>query len=95
MRKAFDGLSTIVSGQLNLTLLDGAVFVFCNKRKNQLKILYWDGTGLCLYAKRLSKGTFAWPSSEKQKIAYSDLELRALLEGIDLSKPVQRKNWQR
>jgi len=91
MRKSFDGLSAIVTEQLDLELLSGALFVFCNRRKDRLKILHWDGSGLVVYAKRLERGTFSWPHSDAASLRYTEFELRSLLHGIDFSDVRERK----
>ena len=95
MRKSFDGLSSIVTDQMDLDLMNGDLFVFCNKRHNRIKILAWDGSGLCLYCKRLGRGTFAWPQSAEAPLRYSELELKALITGLDLDRPIARKRWLR
>lgn len=61
-RKSINGLSAIVEGELELSVLSGAVFVFCNKSRDKLKLLYWDNTGFALWYKRLDKDKFKWPS---------------------------------
>ena len=61
-RKAINGLATLVEDELNRDAYTGALFVFCNKAKNKLKILYWDKTGFALWQKRLEKQKFKWPS---------------------------------
>ena len=82
-RKAVNGLSLIVEEQMNEKLFEKSLFVFCNKSKDKLKILYWDDTGFCLWYKRLEKNKFPWPKSEKEKQILSYKELQMLLKGID------------
>ena len=91
MRKSYDTLAAIVEQELELDSMSGALFVFCNRRRDRLKVLLWDGSGLCLYAKRLEKRTFSWPSSEDRYLCFSDLQLHALLHGIDFYEVRERK----
>ena len=67
-RKAVNGLSVIVQEQMALSLFDKALFVFCNKRRTQIKALYWDTTGFALWQKRLEKDKFKWPRKHEQDI---------------------------
>ena len=96
LRKGFDGLYGIVRDQLGLEVRTGHLFLFCNARRNRLKILYWDGTGLWNCAKRLERGRFSWPLAQDQPdpVALSHEELSLLLGGIDLSR-TRRKDWYR
>ena len=96
MRKGFEGLYGLVRDQLGLDPLSGHLCIFCNKERNRLKILFWDGSGLWVCAKRLEKGRFSWPiqCSEQGRVALSHEELALLLGGIDLRR-TQRKNWYR
>ncbi len=94
MRKSFDGLGAIVEQQLQLDSLSGALFVFCNRRKDRLKVLYWDGSGLCVFARRLEQGTFSWPADTGVSLRYTDLDLQCLLSGIEFKEARQRK-WMR
>ncbi|MBV8174747.1 MAG: IS66 family insertion sequence element accessory protein TnpB [Verrucomicrobia bacterium] len=97
MRKGFNGLYGLVRDRLICEPTSGHLFLFCNARRNRLKILYWDSTGLWICAKRLERGCFSWPtvSSEDQtKVLLSHEELALLVGGIDLSR-TRRKEWYR
>ena len=97
MRKGFDGLAGEVRGVLDQDPASGHLFVFCSRRRHLLKILYFDGTGFWVLAKRLAKGTFAWPTAEDERSAI-DLrpdELTALLGGIDLEKTSWQPWWRK
>jgi len=94
MRKSFNGLHGIVAESLALDPTSGQLFVFCNRRRSRLKVLYWDGSGLCVLAKRLERGTFAWPQSDAKRVEMTTAELTLLLNGIDLSRARQRA-WYR
>lgn len=86
MRKSIDALSILVSNQLNQDLFSGHLFVFCNRRRTMLKILYWDRNGFCLWHKRLENDKFRWPESERLVHEISSRELRWLLEGLDIDQ---------
>ncbi|MCH6259370.1 IS66 family insertion sequence element accessory protein TnpB [Puniceicoccaceae bacterium K14] len=95
MRKSFDGLYAVASGTLKGNPLEGGLFVFSNKRRNRLKILFWDGTGLWVLAKRLEKGGFSWPKGSDVKNGKLHLQneaLALLVGGIDL-KDGMAKAW--
>lgn len=94
MRKSYDGLTAIVDQELCLEALSGALFVFCNRRRDRLKILHWDGSGLCVFAKRLEQGTFSWPQSTDTFVEYDEIKLRCLLQGVDLGR-TRRRKWLR
>lgn len=84
-RKAINGLSLIVSEEMELSPFDRAVFVFCNKRCSQLKVLYWDESGFVLWQKRLEKERFKWPKrSNKETINLSGEQWLWLLRGFDI-----------
>jgi len=84
MRKAINGLSILVEDVLELNPLSGHLFAFCNKRRNMVKILYWDRNGFCLWHKRLEKHVFTWPESHEQILQLDVRELNWLLEGLDI-----------
>lgn len=96
MRKGFEGLYGLVRDRLLCEPLSGHLFLFCNAQRNRLKILFWDGTGLWVCAKRLPKGCFTWPQSgdAQGKVVLSHEELSLLLGGIDLAK-TKSKQWYR
>ena len=87
MRKSFGGLSDLAMGHLEEKLTKEALFVFTNKRHTRIKLLYFDGTGLWVSAKRLETGTFSWPKAsqkEQSKMLLSNEALGLLLDGVDL-----------
>ncbi len=95
MRKSFNGLYAVAVERLKENPLEGGLFVFSNKRRNLLKILYWDGTGLWVLGKRLEKGGFTWPrgaDAENGKLRLRNEALALLIGGIDL-KDGMRKAW--
>jgi transposase len=83
MRKAIDGLSILVNQQLKLDPFSGNLFVFCNRSKSILKILYWDRNGFCLWQKRLERHFFRWPVSRDEVLLLHERELTWLLDGLD------------
>jgi transposase len=91
MRKQFDGLAAAARSVVRQDPLSGAAFVFCNRRRHLLKILLWDTSGWCLFAKRLERGTFAWPEGTDPVEMRSE-ELALLLGGIDLDF-TRRRCW--
>ena len=97
MRRSFDGLHALVTGILQLDAFAGHLFVFANRRRDRVKILYWDRDGFAVWAKRLEEGTYAMPflGSNETRREISAQELGALLSGIDLSQAKRRKRYQR
>jgi transposase len=83
MRKGFDGLSAIVQLQLLEDPFSGQLFVFRGRRGDRVKLIWWDGDGLCLFAKRLERGKFVWPQASEGTCSVSPAQLSMLLEGID------------
>jgi transposase len=84
MRKAINGLSILVQDELALDPLSGHLFAFCNRKRNMVKILYWDRNGFCLWHKRLEKHHFTWPASRDQVLQLDARQLNWLLEGLDI-----------
>lgn len=96
MRKGYEGLFGLVRDRLECEPLSGHVFLFSNARRNRLKLLVFDGTGLWVCSKRLEKGCFRWPDpgEGQTKIVLSHEQLAMLLGGIDL-RQARRRNWYR
>jgi transposase len=92
MRRGFDGLASIVQAQLSSDPFGGHVFVFRGRRGDLVKLLWWDGDGLCLFAKRLERGHFIWPQATEGSVHLSGAQLSMLLEGIDWRRP--ERTWQ-
>lgn len=89
MRKSIDGLAVIVQESFALDLFSSCLFVFCNRRRDKLKILQWEHNGFWLYYRRLEKGKFQWPKDDKENtMAVSARELGWLLDGLSI---VQQK----
>jgi transposase len=95
MRKSFDGLAALASGGMALDPLSGHLFVFINKRRDRIKILYWDRDGLAVWAKRLERGTFRLPAVGADRVEMTTAELAALLAGIDLNSARRRVRYSR
>jgi transposase len=89
LRKGFAGLSALVQHALEINPFCGHIFVFRGRRGDLLKLLWWDGTGLCLMAKRLERGRFIWPQARSGSASLSAAQLSMLLEGIDWRHPVR------
>jgi len=100
MRKGFDGLSALVEHQLKRDPLSGDLYLFVNRSRRKAKVLVWDGTGLCVYSKRLEVGQFAclWRGGDSGKLKLTMSELQLFLEGsrwvgkVELSPPIYRRN---
>jgi transposase len=98
MRRSFDGLHALVTNAMQLDAFAGHLFVFSNKRRDRVKILYWDRDGFAVWAKRLEEGTYAMPFEDEPDASRREItaqELGALLSGIDLSIAKRRKRYQR
>lgn len=84
MRKAINGLSILVESNMELDPFSGHLFVFCNRRRSILKILYWDRNGFCLWQKRLEKDRFRWPKTEREVLNIGHRELMWLIDGLEI-----------
>jgi len=93
MRRSFDGLSMMTEHIIRCNPFSGHLFVFCNRRSDRVKILYWDRDGWAIWYKRLEAGTFQFPFSETGRKEVAAWELAVLLEGIDLKKGKRRKRY--
>ena len=100
MRRGFDGLSGMAESLMQQDPLSGHLFVFRNRNRDKLKILYWDQDGLAIWYKRLEQGTFQFPSDGKTQeevaagVEFSNSELSLLLGGIDLRTARRRKRYE-
>jgi transposase len=98
LRKSFEGLSDLVRHRFGEDPLSGHLFVFANRPRTRLKLLYWDGSGLWCCAKRLQQGCFSWPQTAPEQTGALRIvaeELTLLLSGIDLDKTRARQWWRR
>ena len=91
MRKSINGLSDMVTNQLKLDAMSGQYFVFCGRRRNSLKILYWDRNGYCLWYKRLEIDAFRWPRTDDEALAITGEQMGWLLSGLDIGQAHQRR----
>jgi transposase len=92
MRKGFDGLAALVQSTLEHNPFCGHLFVFRGRRGDMVKLLWFDGDGLCLLAKRLERGRFIWPQAHSGSVSLTGAQLSMLLEGIDWRRP--QRTWQ-
>ena len=91
MRRGFDGLAAIVQERLGADPFSGHIFLFRGRRGDLVKMLWWDGDGLCLLAKRLERGRFIWPQVTEGSVHLTTAQLSMLLEGIDWRRP--ERSW--
>jgi len=94
MRKSIDGLSILVEQAMDLNPLSGDLFVFCNRMRTIVKILYWDRNGFALWHKRLEKDRFKWPQSSDGVIAIDQCRLKWLLSGLDINDAHRKLHYQ-
>jgi len=92
LRRGFMGLSALVQTALEENAFGGHVFVFRGRRGDLIKVLWFDGDGLCLFAKRLERGRFVWPQATSGAVSLTRAQLSMLLEGIDWRRP--ERTWQ-
>jgi transposase len=92
-RKGADGLAALVRDTMGADPFSGTVYVFRAKRADRVKLVFWDGTGVVLVAKRLEDSEFRWPKLQDGVIHLSAAELSALLEGLDWRRGLAPKNW--
>ncbi len=94
LRRGFTGLSGMVQTTLQENPFSGHVFVFRGRRGDLIKMLWWDGDGLCLFAKRLERGRFVWPQATSGTVSLTRAQLSMLLEGIDWRRPIRTQTPQ-
>ena len=92
LRRSFDGLSAHVQTVLAQQVLEGGLFVFTNRRRNRVRLLWWDGTGLWLATKRLESGTLSWPRGEGAAVGLRPEQLSALIAGLEVR---EKAGWYR
>lgn len=92
MRKSINTLSVLVEGDLDLDPFSGHLFAFCNRRRNIVKILYWDRNGFCLWQKRLEKDKFKWPESYKEVLEIDQRQLSWLMDGLGIHQATRYKD---
>ena len=93
MRKGFDSLCGIVTQHMQLNVLSGSIFIFINKRRNQVKLLLWEGDGLSLYYKRLEGGCYEQPAIIHGNYQIAARELQLILQGIQLKSVKMKKRF--
>jgi transposase len=91
LRRGFTGLSALVQTKLEQSPMSGQVFVFRGRRGDLIKVLWFDGDGLCLFSKRLERGRFVWPQATNGTVGLTRAQLSMLLEGIDWRRP--QRTW--
>ena len=92
-RKQINGLSIIVQEEMELDPLNGNLYIFCNKSRNRLKILYWDKTGFAMWLKRLEQNKFYWPKTNEEALEIDFEKMKMILCGIDFWHAHQELNF--
>lgn len=87
MRRSIDGLAAIVQEKFNLNPFENSLFLFCGRKKNRLKALYWEGDGFVLLYKRLENGKYQWPQTSEEARSITRQEFRWLMEGLSIDQP--------
>ena len=91
LRRGFDGLSALIQTKLEKNPMSGQVFIFRGRRGDLVKLIWFDGDGLCLFQKRLERGKFIWPQAREGSVSLTRAQLSMLLEGIDWRRP--ERTW--
>lgn len=91
LRRGFTGLSALVQTKLEKSPMSGQVFIFRGRRGDLVKLIWFDGDGLCLFCKRLERGKFVWPRATEGVVSLTRAQLSMLLEGIDWRRP--ERTW--
>ena len=91
LRRGFSGLSALVQTKLEKSPMSGQVFIFRGRRGDLVKLIWFDGDGLCLFCKRLERGKFVWPQATEGVVSLTRAQLSMLLEGIDWRRP--ERTW--
>jgi transposase len=89
LRRGFNGLSALVQTKLEKSAMSGQVFIFRGRRGDLVKLIWFDGDGLCLFCKRLERGKFVWPQAREGTVSLTRAQLSMLLEGIDWRRPLR------
>jgi transposase len=93
LRKQINGLAAMAQGEMSQDLFSGSLFVFCNKTRKILKVLYWDRTGFALWQKKLERHRFPWPKTEEAAKEIAVDQFRMVLEGIDFWNAHQKLSY--
>jgi transposase len=95
LRKGFNGLHGLIGSRWQSDPLSGDLYLFCNRRRNALKIFFWSEGAMWVCAARLERGTYRWPKPGEASVTLSVSQLQLLLSGIDLAGATQRNRWKK